>query len=349
MAIISFFLIISCLILIHELGHFFSARWLNVPVHELGIGFPPRIFSFKKGNTLYSLNLFFIGGFVRLRGEEDPNIPNGFANQNIFKRAFIISSGSLVNLALPILLFTIIAVIPKHIIIGDITIQEVASGSPADLSGLQINDHIVAINGKRIKTIHDVSTSILENPNKPIIVIVNRSGENIETNLVPRRLPPEGEGPTGIRITIENPKPHRVQDPLWKAPITGFTRTLNTINLIGSEIGRWITGDSTPELTGPIGIARLTGDVAKSGIIPLLELTALLSLNLGIINLLPIPMLDGGKLFFLAIEFGRKGRRISPKRESLVHFLGLVLLVSILIMVSYNDLIKLFSGEEAIR
>ena len=349
MAIISFFLIISFLILIHELGHFFSARWLKVPVHELGIGFPPRILSFKKGRTTYSLNLFFIGGFVRLRGEEDPHIPDGFANQNILKRAFIISSGSLVNLALPILLFTIIAVIPQQIIVGNITIQEIALESPADLSGLQVDDHIIAIHGKRIETINDVSTIILENTNKSIAFIVNRSGEIIETNLVPRQIPPEGEGPTGIRITIENPQSHLVREPVWKAPLTGLKRMLNMVKLIGSEMRRWISGDSTPELAGPIGIARLTGDVAKSGVIPLMELAALLSLNLGIINLLPIPMLDGGKLFFLAIEFGRKGRRISPKRESLVHFFGLMLLVSILIMVSYNDLIKLLSGEDAIR
>jgi regulator of sigma E protease len=349
MAIIPFFLIISFLILVHELGHFFSARWLNIPVHELGIGFPPRILSFKKGSTTYSLNLFFIGGFVRLQGEEDPNITDGFANQNILKRALVISSGSLVNLVLPIILFTIIAAIPKQIIVGDIIVQDIALNSPANLSGLQIDDHIIAINGKRIETINDVSVTIFESMGNPTSIIVDRNGKIIEKSLSPRLLPPEGEGPIGIQIVIENPKTNVVQEPLWKAPLTGLNRMINTIRLISVEIGHWISGDSTPDLAGPIGIARLTGDVARAGIVPLLELTALLSLNLGIINLLPIPMLDGGKMFFIACEFARKGRRISPKRESQVHFIGLMLLMSIFIMISYNDILKLLSGEGAIR
>lgn len=348
MIVVYFLGVLTVLILLHELGHFFTAKFMGVPVRELGIGFPPRVGAVRWGDTEYSLNWLPLGGFVRLAGEDDPTVPGGFASRPRWQRAIIIGSGPMVNLVLPIIIFTFVFLMPSQKIVGDVIIQEVAPNSPAMSSGLEAGDRIAAINNEEIETASDVTFLVMKNVGSTLDVRIERDGNLILASVDSRLNPPEGEGATGIRIGLENAELIEVRYPVWKAPLLGLERMRDLLLLLKVEFSRWTAGGSGPQLAGPIGIARMTGEVAEAGFGPLLEFAALLSLNLGIMNFLPIPMLDGGRLFFILVETLRGGRRISPQRESLVHFIGLMFIMSLLVVVTYQDIVRLISGEGAI-
>ncbi len=345
MTLISFLVLITFLILAHELGHFVTAKLLGVPVRELAVGVPPRLFSVHRGGTAYSLNAIPLGGYVRLAGEDDPTDPGGLAARPRWQRAIIIASGSLINLLLAVVLFSLIFTVPSEVEVGDVFVKEVAPGSPAHEAGLQPDDQILTIDDQAIRTPRDALYRVLLAQGSPMTVVILRNGSNLALSMVPRWDPPPGEGPTGFVSRLENPRIVRETLPLWQVPAQGLGRTRDTLVLVWNEITRWTIGASRPDLLGPIGIAQITGEVARAGPVPLLEWTALLSLNLGFLNLLPIPMLDGSKLFFVGVEALRGGRRISPRKEGMVHFVGLLFLMGVMIVVSYYDLLRLFVGE----
>ena len=174
-------------------------------------------------------------------------------------------------------------------------------------------------------------------------VEVERDGTMIETLVAPRWSPPEGQGATGIVIAKENERAAVRQDSFFPGIWNGARRTVETLVLVKNEVSEWFLGKASPALTGPIGVAQLTGEVAGLGLLPLIELAALLSLNLGIMNILPLPALDGGRLFFLGIETIR-GKPIPPKKEALVHFAGFVLLMTTMLIISYFDVMRIASG-----
>ena len=359
--------ILSVLILVHEAGHFFTARAFGVKVLEFGMGYPPRLISITRGETVYSLNALPLGGYVKLMGEEDPTHPESLAGKGALTRLTVLSAGAFMNFILPIILFTFISMVPQNHYEGRVLIDRVEEASPAQIAGLQSGDIVLSVDGHsvyntqelayRIKLqLGDESTWMVMRPERLVTGSFGLGSEPgltqplirdtvpYEVSLIPRWKPPIGEGNAGVRIrTIEGQIISR-SDSLWAAIPNGFMRMWEMLILFKNEVTTWIIGNNSPQLAGPVGIAQVTGEVAKAGWIPLVELAALLSLNLAILNILPIPALDGGRIIFVLIEWVRRGKRISPEREGLVHLIGFTVLIGSVVIISYFDFIRIFQG-----
>jgi len=346
LTIVIFIAILVLLILAHELGHFMTAKLSGVKVEEFGLGFPPKLISFKRGETVYSLNAIPLGGFTKLLGEEDPTLPGSLASKSITTRVLVLSAGSLMNILLPILLFSISFMIPHDMLLEKVQIEEVAPGSPAQSAGIEPGDTILEINGHPIKNRGDVGYLIQRNLSSEVNILLEKADlSQREVKMKPRWNPPEGQGAIGIVITGVDSTVARESYPFWKAIPSSITRCWEILVLFRNEIVKLIIGGTGLQVTGPIGIAELTGEFAKAGMSALLEFTALISINLAIINLFPFPGLDGGRLVFVALEWVRRGRRIPPQKEGLVHLIGFIILIGILVVVSYYDIIRIIHGE----
>lgn len=361
--ILPFFGMLVGLIVIHELGHYVTAKIFGVKVLEAGIGYPPRAWGFTWRGTIYSVNWLPLGGFVRLLGEEDPTHPQSLAAQKAWKRLIILGSGAFMNFVLPVMLFAIYFMIPHDIPRGPAIIDTVVSDSPAAAAGLQQGDQILEINGNEIKNVEDAGRQIRLHMGETIAITVQRTsfGETLtETVHVKARWdPPEGQGPTGIQIhnrvagsavcTGGNPP-----DQCWEretyGPLTaidkGWHATLDSLKLARNQVIAMFKGGQGPAVAGPTGIAQGTGEVIKSnGWDSLLEFAALLSINLAIINVLPLPMLDGGRMTFVLIEIARRGKRIAPEKEAIVHLIGLALIITMAVVVTYVDIARIVGGK----
>ena len=381
--------ILGFLVLIHELGHFITAKKFGITVTEFGFGFPPKIFSIKKGETEYSINLIPLGGFVRMVGEEDPTDPKSFARQSGIKRGIVLVAGSFVNLILPVIIFTILLILPHDTVNGDIVISSIAPGSPAKLAGLKPGDTITSVNNTQINSTQDLITKISKNLGKNTEFTIKRANQiagfsgsaefaSLELiQLTPRQSPPKlkvvdtvsnpkseisindaqayisslklgdvmTQGAMGILISTQNPKTTKTSLPIWEAVPSSINKVFEIFTLTFSGIKTMISNGENPGFTGPIGIAQVTGEVAKIGVRPIFELIALLSISLGILNLLPIPALDGGRLLFVIIEKVRRGKKISPEKEGLIHLIGFAVLIGLVLIMSYFDIIRLISGS----
>ena len=346
--LIAFVGILAVLILVHEVGHFIAARLSKVKVEELGLGFPPRLLSFKRGETLYSLNLIPLGGFCKMAGEEDPNVPGSLAGKSVKARLFVLGAGPIMNALIPIVLFSIAFMIPTHVDVGDVTVTDVAPGSPAEAAGIMPDDVILEFDGHDIENIGDYSYYSHLNLGAETTLLLNRGGTEIKTSLEPRWDPPEGEGATGATLELVNITTVSESYPFWKAIPKAGTHLWETMILFKNEAERLIISKETPEVTGPVGIAQLTGDVAEGGFGLLLQFAAFLSINLAIVNLLPIPALDGGRMLFVGIEGIRRGKKIPPKKEALIHLIGFVIIISIMVAVAFNDILRLIRGESLV-
>jgi len=345
LTIVIFIAILVLLILAHELGHFMTAKLSGVKVEEFGIGFPPRLISFKRGETVYSLNAIPLGGFTKLLGEEDPTLRGSLASKSIATRVLVLSAGSLMNILLPIVLFSAAFMIPHDMLLEKVQVEEVASGSPAQSAGIEPGDTILEINGHPIKNRGDIGYLIHLNLGSEVNILLEKTDfSSKEVNVKPRWNPPEGQGAIGIVITGVDSTVIRESYPFWKAIPSSITHCWEILVLFRNEIITWFLG-ATPQLAGPIGIAELTGEVAKAGFSALLEFTALISINLAIINLFPFPGLDGGRLVFVALEWVRRGKRIPPQKEGLVHLIGFIVLIIVIAVVSYYDIIRIIQGE----
>jgi len=345
LTIVIFIAILVLLILAHELGHFMTAKLSGVKVEEFGIGFPPRLLSFKRGDTVYSLNAVPLGGFTKLLGEEDPTLRGSLASKSIATRVLVLSAGSLMNILLPIVLFSTAFMIPHDMLLEKVQIEEVAPGSPAQSAGIEPGDTILEINGHPIKNRGDIGYLIHLNLGSEVNILLEKTDfSSKEVNVKPRWNPPKGQGAIGIVITGVDSTIVRESYPFWKAIPSSITHCWEILILFRNEIVTWFLG-ATPQLAGPIGIAELTGEVAKAGFSALLEFTALISINLAIINLFPFPGLDGGRLVFVSLEWVRRGKRIPPQKEGLVHLIGFIVLILVIAVVSYYDIIRIIQGE----
>lgn len=372
-SVIAFLAVLGVLVLVHELGHFLFAKAFGIKVLEFGFGFPPRLFSIQKGETTYSVNLFPLGGFVKLLGEEDPSDPRSLSSKPAWIRSLVLGAGSLMNLFLPLLIFTLLFLVPQDTVKGQVEIQEIASGSPAEAAGLAPGDIILSINGNPVSNIRELSKEIRLNLGentqweiaRPRVRFTGFSGgggdpgltphlppmisEKFDVGLVPRWNPPIGQGNAGIVISTIYGEVVPISFPIWVAIPKGIEKMGETLLLFRNEIIGWGMKASSPQIAGPVGIAQITGEVAEAGLAPLLELTALLSLNLAIINILPIPALDGGRLIFVFLEVLRRGRRVAPKKEALVHAIGFAILISFIIVISYFDVLRILRGESLLK
>jgi regulator of sigma E protease len=346
-SIFTFLVIIIVLILAHEIGHLVAAKSTGITVEEFGLFYPPRLASFKWRGTLYSINAIPLGGFCKMAGEENPDVPGSLASKNTPVKLLTLSAGSLMNFLLPILLFSIAYMIPHNEITeGSVKILEVSEGSPAALAGILPGDTIISVDGKDILSSNDVSRYIQMNLGADIEMTVLHENGTMETvSLVPRWKPPEGEGSVGIMPSTENAVVEEMSYPFWVAIPKGFSSCFETFVLFKNGIIGMIIGAVPFQVAGPVGIASVTGEIARAGMSPLLEFAAFLSMNLAIVNLFPLPALDGGRIAFVLLQWVRRGKRISPKTEGWVHAIGFALLMIFFLAITFQDILRIIRGD----
>ena len=352
MTILIFIVILSVLIFVHELGHFFIAKKMGLRVDEFGFGLPPRLIGKKIGETLYSLNLIPLGGFVKLYGEEYHEIKNkntakrAFINKKPWQKTLIIIGGVIGNFLLGWLIISFLYTQGVPLATNKIIVENVSKDSPANISGLKINDEILKIifDGTTINLAksEDLTSLTKKYAGNQISLLVNRDGKNKLINITPRIKPPVNEGPLGISISSYIIKKY----PWYLAPYFGLIESYKLIKTIFVEllktIYRLITLQKVKvEVAGPIGIAKYAGSAIKLGVNAVLELLALLSFNLGVVNILPFPALDGGRLIFVLFEW-ITNKKINKNFEKYVNAFGLIILLSLGILISVFDIIKIF-------
>jgi regulator of sigma E protease len=471
-SVLPFIGILVLLVVVHELGHFVTAKLAGVKVLEFGLGYPPKIFGIKRGETEYTINALPLGGFVRLLGEEDPSDPESLAAKPRWIRLVVLSSGAIMNVFFAIFLFSLALMIPREVDISRARIGDVIPGSPADEAGLRPGDVVFEANGENVQNVGELGYQIRLNMGEHMDLKVKRaSGENaneFETVSVYSRwstdpyvytssladgssisasdtMPLEievtstsglgngvltldagtpneeafefvvisagrvslteralddttahahasgapiehkiSQGPTGITIgpaygsletipldeqaeiaedlppgvpvptTRLRPFSETQSDAPWVAVPEGAQKSYESVILaykeIISRIRGGVGGGGGFQVTGPVGIAQLTGEVVdEAGWKSLMDFAALISMNLAVLNILPLPMLDGGRVVFVLLEYVRGGRRISPQREAMVHFVGLVAILSLAVVITYFDIVRIFDGEGILR
>jgi regulator of sigma E protease len=430
--------ILTFLIFVHELGHYMAARRADMKVEEFGFGLPPRIWGFRRGETLWSINAIPLGGFVRVLGEDGKNFdPRSMQAKTVGQRALFITAGSLMNF---LTAFVLIAVLlasegePQ----SNAYIVGVQPETPAAVAGWQAGDRFVEVDGRSVDNAVEIVDITNANLGEEMSVVLDRNGELVESSIVPRESPPAGQGPTGIRLddamlaTLEvyeieegsaaaaaglqpgdivvESAGQTVTDYLtYHVPLLDHAG--ETVEIVVQRDGELLSlpvnvpadiADSEPlgmslvedvhfertpvlqivpktfeqffgwiermfdglmlmirgeiplsDVAGPIGMGQLTSEIVTRSALPLwvtiLNLTILLSLNLAILNLLPLPALDGGRLAFVILEVLRRGRRIAPEKEGIVHFVGLVILLTFMFAVAFMDIDRIISGNSLLQ
>lgn len=415
--VIAFIIIFGALVFFHELGHFVMAKRAGILCREFAIGFGPKVFSFKKGETVYTIRLLPIGGFVRMAGEDpevieikpgyrvglivnennivqkiilsgkekfsnirvmeveeadiekglyikgyedveeeklvtykiDPKaicIDNGmetqiapydrqFGSKTLGQRTLAIFAGPFMNFVLAFIIFLLIGFF-QGVPSNDPKLGKITEDGAAKQAGLLEGDIVQSINGEEVDSWIDVVEIIRMHPNEELLFKIDRKGEIMDIPVIPNESELDGEK-IGL-IGVYNP----VEKSPFKVLTYGFTETYNWTKQIIILLGKLVTGQfSIDMLSGPVGIYVSTEEVAKSGIFYLMKWAALLSINLGIMNLLPIPALDGGRLLFFGIE-ALRGKPIDPHKEGMVHFIGFALLMLLMLVVTWNDIQRFF-------
>ena len=344
----AFILVLTPIILIHELGHFVAARLSGIRVNEFGLGFPPRAVKlFKRGDTLYSLNWIPIGGFVRPAGEDDPSVEGGLAGASKRARFFTLAAGAGANFIFAFIIFWFAFMIGPPAL--EVSIPEVVPDSPAMAAGLMAGDVILEINGQTVENTNVVVSEISDSAGQPVEMIVGREGQEVAISVTPR-LPgeydAETEGPTGIRVETRSTGVNEslgVGESAERSLQTMFDVVWGTLR----APVMLIRGQITPSEARPVsvvGLSQLAGAAAEQTAsegdwFPLLWFAGIISVALGFTNLLPIPALDGGRIMFVIIEAIR-GRRIEPEREGMVHMVGMLFLLGLMVLIIVQDIVN---------
>jgi len=364
MSVVIFIIILLVLVLVHEAGHFFTAKKFGIRVDEFGFGFPPKLFSFKKGETVYSFNLLPLGGFVKIFGENPdeentngPDADRSFVNKAKWKQATVLFAGIFANFLLAWVLFSVgfMSGLPTSVgsePIGykledvSLVIISVLPKSPAENAGLKIGDKILNIrSGNNFTTYlspETIKSLVLESGGKEVDIGYSR-GRNPEVNIA-KIIPKENNGEFTVGISMDEIGVAKLPffTAFWEGMKLNLFMTKNTAVGLYTLIVDGLRGHGNfSSVTGPIGIVGIVGDAYQFGFVYLLSFAALISINLAIINLIPFPALDGGRLFFLLIE-KIKGSRINPKVANSVNVIGFSVLILLMLIVTYHDIVKLF-------
>ena len=341
--VLQFLGVMAVVVMVHEFGHFATAKAFGIKVNEFGLGFPPRVVRvFRKGETDYTINLLPIGGFVKLEGENDASHPRSLAGKGIGTRTVVLVAGVFMNLVLAIVLLTGLFLFTTN----EIRIGQVAPGSPAERAGVLPGDALLEVNGEPVSTFESLADLIASAQGEEIEWLIRRDGVQQRIYLEPRLDPPEGEGATGIRVEIVGVQHMSPTRSPWEALAQGVELTWAVPGLLKDAVTDWLVDDGPTPFAGPVGIAQTTGEITReAGIISIVPLAAMLSISLAIFNILPIPALDGGRLLFVLIEWVRRGKRIPPEKEGFVHFVGFVTLIFlVLVPLTYNDIARIVDG-----
>ena len=326
-------IIFSVIIIVHELGHFLLARIVGIDVEEFSMGFGPKLFSFGR-KTKFSLRLIPMGGFVRMLGAEDEpetDSPNSYSNKTPWQRMAVIAAGPVVNFLLAmvifILIYSAVGVVAENVAF----IGTVLPGSPAEAAGLLAGDEIVSIDSRAISEWTDILNDVRASEAKPLVFEYRRQGQVQKTEVTPRmgeQFPEVGIAPRTKRLSPVD------------SIVQGIKETGRmTVAVVSSLLGIITRKIPLGELTGPIGIVHYVGEAARGGLLNVLTLAALISVNLGLFNLLPIPALDGSKIALLGVELVR-GKPLDPQKEGIIHLVGFVLLITLMVVIMYKDILR---------
>ncbi|NUM25413.1 MAG: site-2 protease family protein [Candidatus Buchananbacteria bacterium] len=373
--LIAFFAVLGILVLVHELGHFITARRAGIKVEEFGLGLPPRMFGFYKsaeGNwravglrakeapgTIWSLNWIPLGGFVKIKGEDGSEVvePDSFGSKSIWQRIMVLSAGVTMNVILAAVILSISLAIGSPQVIDDgklsgfakvsnveIKIFQVLEGSPAAQSGIEVADTILAVDDQTFTKIAEFQEYFDQKVGQTVNLKIERKSEVLEKQVVPQILAETQRAGMGVALLETG----LVSYPWYLAPVFGVWETLKMIGgvifgfflIIKSLV---VSQELIGDVYGPVGIAGLVGDAARLGFLYLMQFTAALSVIIAVINFLPFPALDGGRVAFLLLEAVRK-KPVNPKLEALMHNIGFALLMILVVIVTFRDIARVSAG-----
>lgn len=329
-------LVFGVIICIHEFGHFAAAKLCGVRVNEFSLGMGPKLFSFHKGETMYSLRLLPIGGYVSMEGEDESSEDQrAFCNKPVWKRFIIVVAGAVMNLVLGFVVLVCVFAPQDYVASNQVVYFE--DDAVSVNSGLQLGDEILKINGTTVFTDNDIVMALLNGGEADVDMVVRRDGEKVTLNDVHfMTQPSETEG--GKDQLYIDFKVEAVDNSIWNTVSYSARRAASLGRMIWLSLGDLITGRvGFDQLSGPVGVGSVLGQAAGMGIEQLMILIAFLTINVGIFNLLPVPALDGGRLLFILIEAVRR-KPINRKYEAYIHAVGLILLFALMILVTGKDI-----------
>ena len=373
--LIAFFAVLGILVLVHELGHFITARRAGIKVEEFGLGLPPRMFGFYKSSegkwrpvglkakeavgTIWSLNWIPLGGFVKIKGEDGSETlePDSFGSKTIWQRILVLSAGVTMNVVLAAVILSFSLMIGSPQAINDqnlskfanvrnieVRVYQVLDGSPAAQGGIQVADTILSVDGQTFTKVEQFQDYFDGKVGETVDLSVKRNSEILELEVIPEVLTETERAGMGVALLETG----LVSYPWYIAPFFGVWETLKMI--VGVILGFFLIIKSLVvsqqligDVYGPVGIAGLVGDAARLGILYLMQFTATLSVIIAVINFLPFPALDGGRVVFLLIEAVRK-KPVNPKFEAIVHNIGFALLMLLVVIVTFRDIARVSAG-----
>lgn len=338
LTIIATIFVFSLIVFVHELGHFITAKLSGMQVDEFAIGFGPKLCSYTYGDTTYSLRIIPLGGFNKIAGmtDDEPLNEKSFLNKPVWKRLIVIAAGACMNFLLAIVLFWgIIFVSGTMKVSPEPVVGSIVENSPAARVSLQAGDKIVSIGGTAITTWNDIPKAVSAHAKEVLPITVERNGQAQTVELIPEQDEQAKRAVIGVVPVIE-----RQSHGFFEAGSMAIERTGQVCGLMISGLYEMVTGKQKAEVAGPLGVAQLAGQMAEVGFVNLLMFTAFLSINLGIINLLPVPLLDGGYIILLLIE-GITRRRMPKKALGYIQTCGMVILGAIFLLAMFQDISRL--------
>ncbi|MBO5993409.1 MAG: RIP metalloprotease RseP [Acidaminococcaceae bacterium] len=330
--------VFGILVTVHEFGHFITAKLTGMKVEEFSIGFGPKIYQQQEGETLYSLRMLPLGGYNKIAGmdPEDPeDLERGFNSKPVASRMLVILAGSLMNFLLPVLIFFgIFLAYGMEIPENTPVLGQIVEGYPAAQSGLKEGDRILSINGQPVSQWPDIRNSLADAGTKPVPFEIQRDKEKLTVTVTPILNPETGRPFIGVVSSLK-----KVQLTPWQAAVSSVTATKNIIKNMYASLYHMLTGKTKAEFAGPVGVAKMAGQVAHKGFDMLLQFTAMLSLNLAIINLLPLPALDGGHFLILLIE-AVTGHKLGKTAMQNIQKVGVAMILALTIFATFKDLTR---------
>ena len=340
LTLFAFLFVIGLLVFFHELGHFLVAKWSGILVYTFSFGFGPKLFGFKWGETEYVVSLLPLGGYVKMAGEdkeEDENVPENrkFNTKPIWIRALIVVAGPFMNFILAIVIFSLLFMSYGVPSVQPI-IDKVIEGGPAYIAGIQPGDKIIEINSKKVTLPEEIARIVNESLGKKLKITVERNGKHLTFEVTPIWDNELKRARLFIlfKVVVE-------RYPFIPAVKKGIYTTFIILQLIIVGLWKIITGSAPLEVAGPLGIAQMAGEAAKSGWVNLLNFSALLSVYIGFLNLLPLPVLDGGVLLLLGIEKLR-GKPLEKEKMQIIYYIGISILLILFLFGTYSDLLRIF-------
>ena len=338
LTILACIFVFGILVTVHEFGHFITAKLTGMKVEEFSIGFGPNVYQQQEGETLYSLRMLPLGGYNKIAGmdPDDPEDPErGFNSKPVSSRMLVILAGSLMNILLPVLIFFgLFLAFGMDVPENKPVLGQIIEGYPAEQSGLKEGDRILSINGKPVHEWLDIRKNIADSGMQPIPFEIQRDKEKLTITVTPGVNPETGKPFIGVVSSLKN-----VRLTPGQAAVASVTATKNIIKNMYASLYHMVTGKTKAEFSGPVGVAKMAGEVAHKGFDRLMQFTAMLSLNLAIINLLPLPALDGGHFLILLIE-AVTGHKLGKTAMQNIQKVGVAMILALTIFATFKDLTR---------